>query len=167
MALESNALPPSFISKKAKILGDLATPVSSYTDASPKGSIDTGIVTLIDSINELPEYVTTSSCAGRISVFVEGKKAPEGAAADEEGHVEGAESRERETKAGTGGKGGGGRWLYVSHDPLLGSDGRDLASLLGMARKSAGEDMVLEEQRLIRFKFEPMVSTRASMGLHC
>jgi tRNA wybutosine-synthesizing protein 3 len=158
----SNSLPFSFINKKAKILADLSTPVTSYVDASPKGSIDIGIVDLINAINELPEYVTTSSCAGRISVFVEGKKGTE-KSENEEGRADGIErgssqSGERETRAGTGGKGGGGKWLYVSHDPLLIRDGQDLVDLLGMARKIEEKEITLKEQRLVRFKFEPMVS---------
>lgn len=150
----SNSPPYSFVNKKAKILADLSTPATSYVDASPKGSIDIGIADLINAINELPEYVTTSSCAGRISVFVEGKKRT----ANSENEGEGSPGGERETRAGTGGKGGGGKWLYVSHDPLLIHDGQDLAGLLGMARRNEEKEIVLEEQRLVRFKFEPMVS---------
>ena len=38
-------------------------------DYSPKGSIDEAIVELVHFINKLPSYVTTSSCAGRISLY--------------------------------------------------------------------------------------------------
>ena len=154
-------LPPSFVSKKNQILHDLSTPVSSYEDASPKGSVDIAIVDLINGINELDGFVTTSSCAGRISVFVEGKKKIEELQGDEDfaKDVEGQDQRsqDRETKAGTGGKGGGGKWLYVSHDPFVFQDRQDLAAALGMVRKE-DEESTWEGQRLVRFKFEPIVS---------
>jgi tRNA wybutosine-synthesizing protein 3 len=68
------SLPPSFIRKKAKILSQLAVPAAEYDDLSPKGSIDDGIRDLIDEINACEAFVTTSSCAGRVSVFLEGQK---------------------------------------------------------------------------------------------
>jgi len=67
-------LPPSFVAKKQKILEQLAVPAEQYDDLSPKGSIDEKIRDLIDEINALEGCVTTSSCAGRISVFLEGKR---------------------------------------------------------------------------------------------
>lgn len=66
-------LPQPFLLKKQKILASLASSSSpTYSDKSPKGSVDAEIIELIDTINGLDGYVTTSSCAGRISVFVEG-----------------------------------------------------------------------------------------------
>lgn len=162
--MASSALPslaPSFVAKKSAILHDLSTPASSYEDASPKGSVDIAIVELIDGINKLDGFVTTSSCAGRISVFVEGKKKSEDRQDDEDpaNDVEGRgqSSQDKETIAGTGGKGGGGKWLYVSHDPFTFEDGQDLTAALGMSRKG-DEESTWEGQRLVRFKFEPMVS---------
>lgn len=67
-------------------------------DLSPKGSIDHLCLPIMDLINSHKDMVTTSSCSGRISVFVEGTKSVS----------------DDETK--TGGKGLGGRWLYVSHE---------------------------------------------------
>ncbi|KFZ24461.1 hypothetical protein V502_01047 [Pseudogymnoascus sp. VKM F-4520 (FW-2644)] len=161
--MASSALPslaPSFVAKKSAILHDLLTPASSYEDASPKGSVDIAIVELIDGINKLDGFVTTSSCAGRISVFVEGKKKSEDRQVDEDlaNDVEGRgqSSQDKETIAGTGGKGGGGKWLYVSHDPFTFEDGQDLAAALGMARKG-DEESAWEGQRLVRFKFEPLI----------
>ena len=63
-----------FITRKNNILQKLTLPDSEYTDLSPKGSIDNGIRDLINDINKLHGLVTTSSCAGRVSVFVEGSK---------------------------------------------------------------------------------------------
>jgi tRNA wybutosine-synthesizing protein 3 len=38
-------------------------------DFSPKGSIDAPVVELVNFLNHLSDYVTTSSCSGRISVY--------------------------------------------------------------------------------------------------
>lgn len=76
-------------------------------------------------------------------------------------------SASAETIAGVGGKGGGGRWLFVSHEPVesrgkLDSEPNIVAALLGMEEPifdgregSSAEEM--GESRLIHFKFEPMV----------
>ncbi|KAK7715312.1 hypothetical protein SLS64_004011 [Diaporthe eres] len=78
-------IPPSFARRKEAILAQLAVPDDEYTDLSPKGTVDAGIRDLIDEINGLDGLVTTSSCAGRVSVFLEGRRAGRGAptAADE------------------------------------------------------------------------------------
>jgi hypothetical protein len=65
---------PGFQRKKRRILDGLAKPKTEYTDLSPKGSVDKGIQDLIEEINRLDGIVTTSSCAGRISVYLEGRK---------------------------------------------------------------------------------------------
>ena len=43
--------------------------IESGVDFSPKGSIDIPILDLVSLINSHPNYVTTSTCSGRISVF--------------------------------------------------------------------------------------------------
>ncbi len=158
---QSPALPHSFIAKKHRILEALAVPVSEYDDLSPKGSIDVGIRDLIDEINSLEGCVTTSSCAGRVSVFLEGSKT-----ASEGEEEEGEEAR---TVAGVGGKGGGGEWLFVSHDPIpTREDGRPLDNLswckaFAMEKPSdlkielAGNRRDISKKRFVHFKFEPMV----------
>jgi len=134
--------PTGFAVKKAKILSQLAVPDATYTDLSPKGSVDEGIRHLIAEINAVEGLVTTSSCAGRVSVFVEGRKT---AGSDEGGDAQ---------LAGVGGKGGGGNWLFVSHDPVEENDawiqGLDFADEANASAGSAG-------RRLIHFKFEPMI----------
>ena len=160
----STTLPQSFILKKRRILEALAVPADQYDDLSPKGSVDEGIRDLIDEINALPGCVTTSSCAGRISVFLEGKKGnPSNESIGDEDKIEN-EGRERtDTKAGIGGKGGGGHWLFVSHVPVNLGDGRaSWVSMLGMeiAGPRASDPEYLgtsSDIRFIHFKFEPMV----------
>ncbi|KAL2075977.1 hypothetical protein VTL71DRAFT_920 [Oculimacula yallundae] len=188
--------PSSFLLKKSRILQALSVPISEYDDLSPKGSIDVGIRELIDEINALEGCVTTSSCAGRISVFLEGrrKSADEGSAVEKGEAVDGnrtgdekGDEREEDgterTAAGVGGKGGGGRWLFVSHDPVAVGSGSELGNesqggmdskscagmyswteLLGMQRLEGGDENVrtlmesaVGERRLVHFKFEPMI----------
>lgn len=175
MSSPTSGLPHSFISKKKRILQRLAVPLETYDDLSPKGSIDEGIRDLIDEINQLEGCVTTSSCAGRISIFSEGNKV---SAAGQESRVisrsesEGASGNVqddliRETTAGIGGKGGGGKWLFVSHDRLcFGERNSDLTKTFGMVKRSEGRILQAYEagSRLIHFKFEPMVQSDAAQS---
>lgn len=156
----AHSLPYSFLAKKARILEQLSVPVSEYDDLSPKGSIDVGIRELIDEINGIEGCVTTSSCAGRVSVFLEGKKNADGEDPGDKGE------RAEVKAAGVGGKGGGGRWLFVSHDAVevesYGGKG-SWVELMGMQRIQGGEGELqkelrrVTERRLVHFKFEPMV----------
>lgn len=140
------SIPTSFVTKKARILSLLTQSEDEYTDNSPKGTVDSQIRDLIDEINAHDGLVTTSSCAGRAAVFVEGPRVrsrPEGPerperVVDEVGRdgvdgqpqgegrkdeVMGEETTDLTTTTSTttttspGGKGGG-RWLYVSHEPV-------------------------------------------------
>ncbi|KXJ94124.1 methyltransferase TYW3-domain-containing protein [Microdochium bolleyi] len=164
------APPAAFTERKQRILQQLAVPTDEYTDASPKGSIDVGIRDLIDEINELDGFVTTSSCAGRVSVFIEGVKSTTAAttagqseAVDPEGedNVDDAVTAAKPaTVAGVGGKGGGGNWLFVSHDPVVLQDGDDLTEVFGLRENPAqgtSADQADAASRLIHFKFEPMI----------
>lgn len=156
----------SFTLRKEKILSQLSVPDEEYTDASPKGSVDAGIRELIGQINAHAGLVTTSSCAGRMSVYLEGKKAVEGktnhAGDDGEGDMlEGRASGGGNAGSSAGGKGGG-EWLFVSHDPMdadVGEEGYE--ALLGLQTVSAGgtaQGVDLDgSSRLVHFKFEPMV----------
>ncbi|KAI0521137.1 methyltransferase TYW3-domain-containing protein [Xylaria bambusicola] len=149
--------PPNFSRKKECILELLAVPEAEYSDASPKGSVDAEIRDLIEEINAMDGFVTTSSCAGRVSVFVEGRKA--GTSAEED------DAARPTTVAAAGGKGGGGTWLFVSHDPVEenASEGvRGLLGLRGFSVKSegGGDDAARgnsKDTRLVHFKFEPMI----------
>ncbi|PTD05566.1 tRNA wybutosine-synthesizing protein 3 [Fusarium culmorum] len=146
---ELASCPPAFVERKKKILDQLAIPDTEYTDASPKGSVDEGIRDLIDEINQQSGFVTTSSCAGRVSVFLEGRRVAE---------AEGEDER----VAGVGGKGAGGAWLFVSHDPIpdKGDGVTDWSSQFGLEDSTAAQNAAptVKERRLVHFKFEAMVS---------
>lgn len=139
-----------FQARKQKILEQLATPDAEYHDLSPKGSVDAPIRALIEDINRLDGLVTTSSCSGRISVFLEGRKAD----------VNGIETAE-DTPAGPGGKGGGGMWLYISHDPIttLGDTASDFMTTLSLKKGGSANKATGLPSRYIHLKFEPMVGS--------
>ncbi|KAL4805830.1 methyltransferase TYW3-domain-containing protein [Aspergillus unguis] len=166
-------IPPAFTTRKAKILAGLSTPEEDYSDLSPKGSVDEGIRDLIQDINSLPGLVTTSSCAGRISVFLEGRRAPNAAQVPEQQPTTG-ELGEQKKFAPSGGKGAG-RWLYVSHEPLdLGAyekngGKKSLLELFEMVPgdgKPPGVDKESHAPRLVRFHFDPMILHIMTATLH-
>ena len=109
--------------------------------------------------------MTTSSCGGRIAVFLEGRKGGDGNGQEGEDR----EDREEGTRAGVGGKGGGGRWLFVTHEPVdigIGDDAMNLTELFGMSKTESSsseeeEDVMrgrkVSDVRFVHFKFEPMV----------
>ncbi|OKL62796.1 hypothetical protein UA08_01443 [Talaromyces atroroseus] len=186
------AIPPGFIARKAKILSDLSVPDAEYSDLSPKGSVDEGIRDLIRDINVLDGLVTTSSCAGRASVFVEGSKKTNSKrttgessrgstivvssqvssevasnTVDQDAVDESRKGDDGRKFALVGGKGEG-RWLYVSHDPvnLEASSYHKLFGLVpgdGIPRPNLSQDGGI---RLIRFHYDPMVRMDAPKFLH-
>lgn len=155
----------------------LAVPLSEYQDKSPKGSVDIGIRRLIDDINNQEGLVTTSSCAGRISIFLEGRKKYDGLRPPLGGEIRvvgsgtggadalpasGFTASLNSTFSSSGGKGGGGTWLYVSHDPVPvphASEGEYFHKLFGLSHHHQLDpsSMRSESLRYVHFKFEPMV----------
>lgn len=157
----SPPIPPSFIAKKNDILASLSVPDDAYTDLSPKGTVDEALKPLIDRINALEGIVTTSSCSGRVSVFLEGSKG-----GNRKGKNDDLETGTCENAKGQaavpGGKGMGGRWLFVSHEPVhFNKEGSYLATRLSMSYQPElydyQKDMDINQVRLARFQFEPMV----------
>ena len=156
----SRQITSNFTAKKDAILASLAVPEPSYTDLSPKGSVDEAIRPLIERINALEGVVTTSSCAGRVSVFLEGSRHAN--PKENKDDAENAHGGLKEQAAVPGGKGMGGRWLFVSHSPLHFPTGGDsLANRLGLCHQHELYDyqnaIEFSQVRLARFQFEPMV----------
>ena len=149
-----------FAARKLKILEQLDAPAAEYHDLSPKGSVDAPIRDLIDELNALAGLVTTSSCSGRISVFLEGRRAGgEGVKALDDGGDGGGGD---ETRAGPGGKGGGGAWLFISHEAVDVSGAGEAAAggftgMFGLQRAGEGQVTPDVQCRYIHLKFEPMV----------
>ncbi|KAI4284890.1 MAG: hypothetical protein L6R38_001099, partial [Xanthoria sp. 2 TBL-2021] len=174
-------------------------------------TLDTAIVPLIERLNALEGVVSTSSCAGRVSVFLEGRKKVEieGRGGRRDGHCqeggdgdqveeevghhdgevvngEGGGGRVGEKRSVPGGKGLGGRWLFVSHGRIempedADARGRDryeegggLTKLFGLTRpvtfKSnengrGRRSSDAKNARFVRFAFEPMILHIATASL--
>ncbi|KAK2736340.1 hypothetical protein FQN57_000790 [Myotisia sp. PD_48] len=148
----------SFSTKKEKILKELSLPDEEYTDLSPKGSVDLGIRHLLRDINRIPGLVTTSSCAGRISVFAEGgkdvRKPPLESRELEADHGEEASGNRFARTAGKG----AGRWQFISHDPVIFDKDTNIYQMFEL--EPSTERFALKDQgevRLVRFQFEPMI----------
>lgn len=171
-------IPATFTAKKAEILSILGQSENEYSDSSPKGSVDEQIRDLIDEINSYDGLVTTSSCAGRVAVFVEGPKSRHaGPDEAEDGQSEG-KSTGTTTVTSPGGKGGG-RWLYVSHDPISTAqhDGGTAATvneaagatgtftqLFNLSPQTASKTLseAATSPRLIHLTFSPLI-----LHIHC
>ena len=157
-------IPPSFTIKKNNILQHLSTPDDEYSDLSPKGSVDIGIRDLINIINGIDGLVTTSSCAGRISVFLEGAKTE---------NPHNGQQNESMQAAVPGGKGRGGRWLFVSHDPVDNpksstSETYPTMNLFGMPKHGTLPlNLKPETTRFVKFQFEPMVILKSHQCDSC
>lgn len=150
------AMTNRFELRKQNILAQLGAPDGEYHDLSPKGSVDEPIRELIDEINGLAGLVTTSSCSGRISVFLEGRKSNSADGTDEAG----------EARAGPGGKGGGGAWLYISHNHVD-FEPSTLAAQFGFTEGSSHDEKLPGvDSRYIHLKFEPMVRSKRGMPLN-
>ncbi|KAI9709960.1 MAG: hypothetical protein M1820_003038 [Bogoriella megaspora] len=139
--------PEVFTNKKRQILAKLSRDEKEYTDKSPKGSVDEQIIDLVRGINVIEGLVTTSSCAGRISIYLESARQSQGQATT---------SADR------------GRWTFSSHSPLRNIEmwsHEQLAILFGSrqqndsTRKSLHNlhPKALGNSRHILFKFEPMI----------
>ena len=155
------AIPDLFVRKKLTILEALATPDDEYSDLSPKGSVDISIRDLISEINDMEGLVTTSSCGGRISVFLEGGRTS----------VQQDSMEQHSSPAYVpGGKGNGGRWLFVSHSTVAQQDcgkpdDQYLSKLFGMSSYGeASKQHKPNTTRYVKFQFEPMVTHTAQIA---
>jgi tRNA wybutosine-synthesizing protein 3 len=124
----------SFDQKKASIIAQIDGTDEKNPDASPKGTIDEPIIPLIKLINSHSDMVTTSSCSGRVSVFLEGVKVKN----DEEK---------------LGGKGDGGKWLFITHDP----NELNETGWWARAKNYVDDHDCSGPRRFLIYKFEAMV----------
>lgn len=150
-----------FDAKKTQIVQRLARPEGEYNDASPKGSVDENIRELVAEINGTTGFVTTSSCSGRVAVYLEGPKRPvdSGDLATQD-RVDERERSANNAPAPTSGKGGG-RWLFTSHEPVdvagLSDEGTVYASLGIESATYLSFPQDGEKARFVHLKFEPLV----------
>jgi len=143
----------TFHERKHKVISELVEEMDpNNPDKSPKGYIDAPILDLMRLINQHSQFYTTSSCSGRVAVYCEG--------VDEK--KKSAESELDPAKSTKGGK-----WLYVTHDPvsipdLENMDAWILKLLFGDAYDRLTTDPIENEQAIINqqlvfFKFEPLI----------
>lgn len=125
-----------FNQKKGAILKEIGATNGGIPDASPKGTIDEKCIPIINTINRHEDMVTTSTCSGRVSVFLEGIK-------DGDGIKIGAKGKE-------------GRWIFVTHNA------EDLDSWYKSVDFKYCPDehftaLVNTNSRFILYKFEPLI----------
>lgn len=141
-----------FGQKKKYILQQVALTDEEHPDASPKGTIDAPLLPLMYLINKHEDMFTTSSCSGRVSVFLEGDKIVPVNKANKDSS---ATTEESETREKIGGKGAGGKWLFVTHDP------KDLVTeeWLKQVKEYHEENPLVDgaSKRYLQYKFEAMV----------
>lgn len=129
----------AFDQKKNAILAEIT---SVQPDLSPKGTIDELCLPIMHLINSHVDMVTTSSCSGRISIFAEGTKIHNGIMK-------------------VGGKGEGGKWLYVSHDSDKVHNWLTKLEFEGANIIETNSDEVNSRldgsKRYILFKYEPFI----------
>jgi tRNA wybutosine-synthesizing protein 3 len=153
VSLETN-MQSTFATKKREILQQLAEPEGSYANLPVRRSIDVGIRELVDEINDMETLVTTSSCAGRIAVYLESRPSQQSLSTSTSTStsttVNSIDTQHLPID--------GGQWLFVSHDPLPLSGMGSVAPVLGFSDHT---DLTfpsdVEGMRWVRCKFEPMV----------
>ncbi|KAF9380849.1 hypothetical protein CPC16_010117 [Podila verticillata] len=172
-----------FHSRKKAILIALN---SDTPDKSPKGYVDEPLLPLIVLINTHADYVTTSSCSGRICTYLEGLD--EGAENSEEGDSNTNNNEEEEPKGfdentslaavEASKRAKGGQWLYVSHDPvelveqeeglnsrwiidtLFGPEAHRVVTMEEQQQQKHAQQIKtlgMARSQLVYFKFEPMI----------
>lgn len=126
-----------FDQKKQSILDEIN---STDLDLSPKGTIDELCLPLMALINSHKDMVTTSSCSGRLSVFAEGNKALDN------------------DTVKVGGKGEGGKWLYVTHDKNQIMGWLSKVEDYTIRTDDASErNQIVSSNRLLLYKYEPFI----------
>lgn len=127
-----------FQQKKEHILNEISFTNEGSPDASPKGSLDLKCWPIISLINSKKNMVTTSSCSGRVSVYLQGRKL------------------QSSTTFNKGAKGNEGGWLFITHDPDNVRNWSRNLNFKQINHKSI-EDVSISDSRHILYKFEPFI----------
>ncbi|OUM54909.1 hypothetical protein BVG19_g4360 [[Candida] boidinii] len=154
----------SFDQKKESIQREISETTSDSPDASPKGTIDELCIPIIKLINSHHDLVTTSSCSGRASVFIEGSKLRK---SNQETRTSQEQPKQTETSNNNqdifdykiGAKGEGGHWLFVTHnenevDGWWKDKGIKFSKDVFQTKKVSDFDL---STRYILFKYEPLI----------
>lgn len=128
----------SFDQKKNCILKKIDQTNENNPDSSPKGTIDLLCRPLIDLINLNKNMVTLSSCSGRVSVFVEGKK------------------NNSNDNIKISAKGNDNSWLFVTHTIEGLNDWYENKKIVFLENENF-LSLTDINTRYILFKFEPLI----------
>lgn len=134
-----------FDQKKRYLLSEISVNSDLNPDASPKGTIDSLCIPLINLINSHKDMVTTSSCSGRLSVFLEGSK-----------DLNLSEDSSRENVK-IGAKGDGGHWLFVSHEKDEIKDWWKREYINFKYESNLQDQEYRPNTRYVLFKYEPLI----------
>lgn len=134
-----------FDQKKKFLLKEIGLNSEENPDASPKGTIDSLCIPLITMINSHKDMVTTSSCSGRLSVFLEGSK-----------DVKLVDEGTRENIK-IGAKGDGGHWLFVSHEKEEIKEWWKSENIKFKYKTAIKEGEYNPNTRYVLFKYEPLI----------
>ena len=148
--------------------GGATTTTMFFIDKSPKGSVDERIRSLVDLINCHPDYVTLSSCSGRVALFdpgdniVVGSSAGDGNGNDSNddvsknnnfggddgvaAHITTSNNNNSRKKKKKSGKGQG-KWIFVTHDILPDLGERIIASLKHTGQGRANALLMQQQQQ--------------------
>ncbi|KAG5495692.1 hypothetical protein GH5_03357 [Leishmania sp. Ghana 2012 LV757] len=153
-----------FASMRAQILSDLHTHTN---DRSLAGRVDPQIAAVVDYINgSFSQYVTSSSCGGRVSLFHKGTRgagraaSPQASTKPGESLAPAAACSAERRKRGSFGRG----TLFQSHDPLPTDTSITMRDSIVPAleefwawRQTQLSDAVLQGSEVLQLKFEPMI----------
>ena len=160
---------PSFASIREKNLktlyGDIQISEYINNDKSPKGSVDEKIRPLVNLINLHPEFVTLSSCSGRVAMFdpigscLESSNSG-GEMAQDESYNNHLQQKTKGTEISGKGRG---KWIFVTHDilPNLGEQIIESLKQAGTQRLQTIET----NSSPITFKYEPPLLHIAASSL--
>jgi tRNA wybutosine-synthesizing protein 3 len=139
-----------FDQKKKHILQEIGLNSETNPDASPKGTIDSLCIPLITLINSHRDMVTTSSCSGRLSVFLEGAKS-----LNDTLTYENTDGNREKIKIGA--KGDGGHWLFVSHEKQEIIEWWKNEGLKFKYETDIKDDNYDTKTSYVLFKYEPLI----------
>ncbi len=103
-----------------------------HLDKSAKGSVDMRIRDLLDAVNALPDFFTTSSCAGRIRVLAYP-----------------ADAKKNQV-----------RTLFSTHEPVTDDDLERVAAILAEGKKGESAVWWLQESAILHIAARDIVSAR-------
>jgi tRNA wybutosine-synthesizing protein 3 len=130
-----------------RVFDSLKTRTLNALDKSPKGSIDSALLPLLEIVNSHRDHFSTSCCSGRIAVYLPGL--PQQQQDNYDDYDDDGKT------VSTSGKGGG-RWLFVSHESIP-LDKDPVHLLFDSQDVPPISSLDAAKEPFARLKFEPLV----------